>query len=161
VNAAPPDTPFGLAGCGSRRQARLAGRHGLGTGGGDQQAADAEQGGGERGRSRHGQYPGEANLANGCALDSGAVGPHGAGHDTDREFSTNFDRQASATNGALFLGLPPTKVNKTVSFFISFISFHRGRAQSGILFLVSLARATARRIYHPSVIRVHVLDLPC
>src|SRR6516165_271430 len=32
--------------------------------------------------------------------------------------------------------------------YIFFVSFHRGRAQSGILFLVSIARATARRIYH-------------
>jgi hypothetical protein len=43
------------------------------------------------------------------------------------------------------LGLSPPKVNKTVSFFVS---FHRGAPQSGILFLVSIARATARRVYH-------------
>jgi hypothetical protein len=42
---------------------------------------------------------------------------------TDREFSANFDRQASATNSVLFLGLSPTKANKTVSLFVS---FHRG-----------------------------------
>jgi hypothetical protein len=49
------------------------------------------------------------------------------------QFSANFDRQASATNSVLFLGLSPTKANKTVSFFVS---FHRGATQSGILFLV-------------------------
>jgi hypothetical protein len=49
---------------------------------------------------------------------------------TDREFSANFDRQASATNSVSFLGLSPTKANNTVSFF------------------VSIARATARRIHH-------------
>jgi len=65
--------------------------------------------------------------------------------DTDREFSAKIDRQASATNSVLFLGLSSTKANKTVSFFVS---FHRGATQSGILFLVSIARATARRIYH-------------
>ncbi len=43
------------------------------------------------------------------------------------------------------LGLSPPKANKTVSFLVS---FHRGAPQSGILFLVSIARATARRIYH-------------
>ena len=64
---------------------------------------------------------------------------------TDREFSASFDHQASATNSFLFLGLSPPKANKTVSFFVS---FHRGATQSGILFLVSIARATARRIYH-------------
>ena len=40
--------------------------------------------------------------------------------DTDREFSANFDRQASATDSVLFLGLSPPKVNKTVSFFVLF-----------------------------------------
>ena len=64
---------------------------------------------------------------------------------TDREISANFDRQASATNSVLFLGLSPPKANKTVSFFVS---FHQGATQSGILFLVSIAPATARRIYH-------------
>jgi hypothetical protein len=64
---------------------------------------------------------------------------------TDREFSANFDLQVSATNSVLFLGLSPPKANKTVSFFVS---FHRGATQSGILFLVSIARATARRIHH-------------
>jgi pimeloyl-ACP methyl ester carboxylesterase len=53
---------------------------------------------------------------------------------TDREFSANFDRQASATNSVLFLGLSPTKANKTVSLFVS---FHRGATQCGILFLIS------------------------
>ena len=54
-------------------------------------------------------------------------------HDTDREFSANFDRQASATDSVLFLGLSPPKAHKTVSFFVS---FHRGATQSRILFLV-------------------------
>jgi hypothetical protein len=67
------------------------------------------------------------------------------GRGTDREFSANFDRQASATNSVSFLGLSPTKANETVSFFVS---FHRGATQSGILFLVSTARAIARRIHH-------------
>jgi hypothetical protein len=40
--------------------------------------------------------------------------------DTDREFSANFDHQASATNSVPFLGLFPPKANKTVSFFVSF-----------------------------------------
>jgi hypothetical protein len=40
--------------------------------------------------------------------------------DTDREFSANFDRQASSTDSVLFLGLSPTKANKTVFFFVSF-----------------------------------------
>ena len=61
------------------------------------------------------------------------------------EFSANFDRQASATNSVLFLGLSPPKANKTVSFFVS---FHRGATQSGILFLVSIERGTSRRVYH-------------
>jgi hypothetical protein len=47
--------------------------------------------------------------------------------DTDREFSANFDRQASATNSVSFLGLSPPKACKTVSFFVS---FHRGAPQS-------------------------------
>jgi hypothetical protein len=67
----------------------------------------------------------------------------GAG--TDREFSASFDHQASATISFSFLGLSPPKANKTVSFFVS---FHRGATQSGILFLISIARATAYRIYH-------------
>ena len=66
-------------------------------------------------------------------------------HDTDRDFSADFDRQASATNSVSFLGLSPPKANKTVSFFVS---FHRGAAQSGILFLVSIERGTSRRVYH-------------
>src|SRR5208283_4920766 len=65
--------------------------------------------------------------------------------DTDREFSANFDRQASATNSVSFLGLSPPKASKTVSFFVS---FHRGAKQSGILFLVSIERGTSRRVYH-------------
>ena len=65
--------------------------------------------------------------------------------DTDREFSANFDRQASASNSVLFLGLSSTIANKTVSFFAS---FHRAATQSGTSFLVSIARATVRRIYH-------------
>ena len=65
--------------------------------------------------------------------------------DTDREFSANFDRQASATNSVSFLGLSPPKACKTVSFFVS---FHRGATQSGILFLVSIERGTSRRVYH-------------
>src|SRR5208337_225464 len=65
--------------------------------------------------------------------------------DTDREFSANFDRQASATNSVSFLGLSPPKASKTVSFFVS---FHRGATQSGILFLVSIDRGTSRRVYH-------------
>ena len=73
-------------------------------------------------------------------------GPSGDGHrDTDREFSANFDRQASATNSVSFLGLSPPKASKTVSFFVS---FHRGATQSGILFLVSIERGTSRRVYH-------------
>jgi hypothetical protein len=64
---------------------------------------------------------------------------------TDREFSASFDHQASATISFLFLGLSPPKANKTVS---CLVSFHRGATQSRILFLVSSARATARRIYH-------------
>jgi len=59
--------------------------------------------------------------------------------DTDREFSANFDRQASAINSVSFLGLSPPKASKTVSFFVS---FHRGATQSGILFLVSIERGT-------------------
>lgn len=65
--------------------------------------------------------------------------------DTDREFSANFDRQASATNSVSFVGLSPPKACKTVSFFVS---FHRGATQSGILFLVSIERGTSRRVYH-------------
>jgi hypothetical protein len=65
--------------------------------------------------------------------------------DTDREFSANSDRQASATNSVSFLGLCPPKACKTVSFFVS---FHRGATQSGILFLVSVERGTSRRVYH-------------
>jgi hypothetical protein len=57
--------------------------------------------------------------------------------DTDREFSTDFDRQASATDSVLFLGLSPPKANKTVSFFVL---FHQEAMQSGILFLVSIER---------------------
>jgi hypothetical protein len=68
----------------------------------------------------------------------------GAYVDTDREFSANFDRQASATDRVLFLGLSPPKVNKTVSFFVL---FHRGAPQSGILFLVSIERGGSRRVY--------------
>jgi hypothetical protein len=49
--------------------------------------------------------------------------------------SADFDRQASATNRVCFLGLSPPKASKIVSFFVS---FHRGAAQSGILFLVSI-----------------------
>jgi hypothetical protein len=52
---------------------------------------------------------------------------------TDREISANFDRQASATNSVLFLGLSPPKVNKTVS---CFVLFRRGATHSGIVFLV-------------------------
>ena len=65
--------------------------------------------------------------------------------DTDREFSANFDRQASATDSVLFLGLSPPKANKTVSFFVL---FHQEAMQSGILFLVSIERGTSRRVYH-------------
>ena len=75
--------------------------------------------------------------------------PHGRRHwrrrtDTDREFSANFDRQASGTNSVSFLGLSPPQACKTVSFFVS---FHRGATQSGILFLVSIDRETSRRVY--------------
>jgi hypothetical protein len=66
------------------------------------------------------------------------------GHDTDREFSANFDRQASAIDGVLFLGLSPPKANKTVSFFVL---FHQEAMQSGILFLVSIERGGSRRVY--------------
>jgi hypothetical protein len=79
----------------------------------------------------------------------------------DREFSASFDHQASATISFLFLGLSPPKANKTVSFSVS---FHRGATKSGILFLVSIARATARRIYHcrPWLSDVSPLeDAPC
>jgi hypothetical protein len=62
-----------------------------------------------------------------------------------RELSADFDRQASATNSVSFLGLSPTKACETVSFFVS---FQRGAAQSGILFLVSIERGTSRRVYH-------------
>jgi hypothetical protein len=58
------------------------------------------------------------------------------------------------------LGLSPPKANKTVSFFVS---FHRRAPQSGILFLVSIARATAHRVYHcrPSLSDVsHLRDAP-
>ena len=41
--------------------------------------------------------------------------------------------------------LPWSLPNKTVS---SFVSFHRGATQSGILFLVSIERGTSRRVYH-------------
>ena len=57
----------------------------------------------------------------------------------------SFVHQASATISFLFLGLSPPKANNTVSFFVS---FHRGATQFGILFLVSVARSTAHRIYH-------------
>jgi hypothetical protein len=61
------------------------------------------------------------------------------------EFSASFDHQASATTiSFLFLDRSPPKAPKTVSFFVS---FQRGATKSGILFLVSIARATARRIY--------------
>jgi len=62
--------------------------------------------------------------------------------DTDREFSANFARQASATNSVSLLRLSPPKASTTVSFFVS---FHRGAAPSGIVFLVSIERGTARR----------------
>jgi len=65
--------------------------------------------------------------------------------DTDWEFSADFERQASATNSVSFLGLSPPKASKTVSFFVT---FHRGAAQSGILFLVSIERGISRRVYH-------------
>ena len=73
------------------------------------------------------------------------VRPSASQGGTDREFSANFDRQASATNSVSFLGLSPPKASKTVSFFVS---FHRGVTQSGILFLVSIERGTSRRVYH-------------
>ena len=41
--------------------------------------------------------------------------------------------------------LPWSLPTKTVS---SFVSFHRGATQSGILFLVSIERGTSRRVYH-------------
>jgi len=66
------------------------------------------------------------------------------GRDTDREFSANFDRQASATDSVLFLGLSPPKANKTVSFFVL---FRQEAMQSGILFLVSIERGVSRRVY--------------
>jgi hypothetical protein len=56
----------------------------------------------------------------------------------------SFDREASATNSISFLGLSPSKACKTVCFFVS---FHRGAAEPGILFLVSIERGTSRRAY--------------
>jgi hypothetical protein len=47
--------------------------------------------------------------------------------DTDREFTTRFDRQASATNSVSFLGLFPPKASKTISYFVS---FNRGATQA-------------------------------
>src|SRR4051794_9341576 len=64
--------------------------------------------------------------------------------ETDREFSANFDRQASATDSVLFLGLSPRKANKTASFFVL---FHQEAMQSGILFLVSIEQGGSRRVY--------------
>jgi hypothetical protein len=64
---------------------------------------------------------------------------------TDREFSANFDRQASATDSVSFLGLSSPKARKTVSFFVC---FHRGPAQTGILFLVLIERGFLYRVYH-------------
>ena len=81
--------------------------------------------------------------------------------DTDRQFSANFDRQASATNSVLFLGLSPPKANKTVSFFVS---FHRGATQSGILFLVSIEQGGSRRVYDRGALLSDVSQLgnaPC
>ena len=78
---------------------------------------------------------------------------------TDREFSASFDHQASATTISFsFLDLSPPKANKTVSFFVS---FHRGATKSGILFLVSIARALARRFYRcrPWLSDVSPLDI--
>jgi len=84
-----------------------------------------------------------------CGVSKTRVGaimaPKETPFDTDREFSADFDRQASATNSVSFLGLSPAKASKTVSFFIS---FHRGAAQSGILLLDSIERGTSRRVYH-------------
>ena len=81
--------------------------------------------------------------------------------DTDREFSANFDRQASATDSVLFLGLSPPKANKTVSFFVL---FHQEAMQSGILFLVSIERGGSRRVYNrgPLLFDMSQLgDAPC
>jgi hypothetical protein len=50
----------------------------------------------------------------GCDFDFDPVSPEAAYCDTDREFSANFDRQASATNSVSFLGLFPTNACKTV-----------------------------------------------
>ena len=64
---------------------------------------------------------------------------------TDREFSANFDRQASATNSVSFLGLSPPKACKT----LSLLCFVPPRSAAvGILFLVSIERGTSRRVYH-------------
>jgi hypothetical protein len=57
----------------------------------------------------------------------------------------NASGRASMSGLVLHANLSPPKANKTVSFFVSFL---RGAPQSGILFLVSIARATARRVYH-------------
>jgi hypothetical protein len=54
------------------------------------------------------------------------------------ESSANFGREASSATSVLFLGLSSPKANETVSFVVS---FHQGPTQSGILFLVSIARA--------------------
>jgi len=81
----------------------------------------------------------------GCDFDFDPVSPEVAYCDTDREFSANFDRQASATDSVLFPCLSPPKANKTVSFFVL---FHQEAMQSGILFLVSIERGTSCRVYH-------------
>src|SRR4051794_31801340 len=84
-------------------------------------------------------------IPSGSTASLWASGLTDPGFGTDREFRASFDHQASASISFLFLGLSPPKANKTVSFLVS---FHRGATKSGILFLVSIARATARRIYH-------------
>jgi hypothetical protein len=60
---------------------------------------------------------------------------YGPLEDTPKSAPISIVRRAPPT-ASCSLGLSPPKVNKTVSFFVS---FHRGAPQSGILFLVSIA----------------------
>jgi hypothetical protein len=71
----------------------------------------------------------------------------------------------SVISSISFPGLFPPKPRGTVSFSVS---IHRGETQSGILFLVSIARATSRRIHHcrpwlsdVSQLRGCSLSIPC
>jgi hypothetical protein len=84
---------------------------------------------------------------------------------TDHALGANSDLETSAISSISFLGLFPPKARKPVSFSVS---IHRGATQTGILVLVSIARATSRRIHHcrpwlsdVSQLRGCSLSVPC